>query len=353
MEASSIDYRASLDRVSRLALSHYDELPHRPVHPSRTELDRSRDSIHAKLPESGLSLHHTLRHLVEDICPGLSGSPSPRYFGFVTGGATPAAQMADMLTTIHDQNVQVHLPQCSVSTAVEVAALDMVLDLLRCEPSAWPGKTLTTGATASNLLGLACGRDAVLTRLGIDAAEDGLADARVQVLCASAHASIKKAASLAGLGRRNCLEVQDPADPYGVSFDLDRLEAIMRQNKEDGIGSIVVASLGEVNTGLFTPGVARLRRLCDTHDGWLHVDAAFAIFAGVYEPLSPVLGALQFADSICVDGHKWLSEGKSARTVPLNFETDVVQTCPTTAPCFTHVDSTCSNTSARAGRRRT
>ncbi|CCG85014.1 protein of unknown function [Taphrina deformans PYCC 5710] len=193
------------------------------------------------------------------------------------------------------------------ATTVEDAALRMTLDLLNLSDADWPGRTLTTGATASNLLGLACGRNFALQQLGVDVGEEGFSGKKVPVFCAGAHASIKKAASIIGIGRSNCIDVSDASDKYGVAFDTPQLGLLLRQNKELEIGSIVVAAIGEVNTGLSTPNIALLRTLCDTYGAWLHIDAAFAVFAGVYGPLARMLLDLRYGDSLCIDGHKWLN----------------------------------------------
>lgn len=307
MQSSDEEFDSLLQKVANLASSKYSSIPTDAVHPSQTSLHTASSSIIRSVPHEGLSAERTLAHLIDDICPALSGSSSPRYFGFVTGGSTPMAQLADFLVTIHDQNVQVHLPQCSVSTSIEDASLRMILDLLHLEVDQWPGRTLTTGATASNLLGLACGRNQVLANLGFDVGEDGFCGREVQVLCVSPHASIRKAASIVGIGRSRCIDLADRSDPYNVSFDLPRLEMALANNKMHGRGSIIVASIGEVNTGLSTPHLDRVRVLCDAYQAWLHIDAAFAVFAGLYKPLCKMLEDLQLADSLCLDAHKWLS----------------------------------------------
>ncbi|CCG84850.1 protein of unknown function, partial [Taphrina deformans PYCC 5710] len=214
METPPETFRDLLAKVLSSASDRYATLPQQPVHPSPKTLKRARGALFTSLPDVGQDVQATVEHLVEDICPALANSSSPRYYGFVTGGSTPAAQLADLLTTIYDQNVQVHLPQCSIATTVEDAALRMTLDLLNLSDADWPGRTLTTGATASNLLGLACGRNFALQQLGVDVGEEGFSGKKVPVFCAGAHASIKKAASIIGIGRSNCIDVSDASDKY-------------------------------------------------------------------------------------------------------------------------------------------
>ena len=55
-----------------------------------------------------------------------------------------------------------HLPEQSVATVVEDRALGMLLELLDFDPKKWMGRTFTTGATASNVLSLALGREYIL-----------------------------------------------------------------------------------------------------------------------------------------------------------------------------------------------
>ncbi len=224
-------------------------------------------------------------HIARDLVPALTGqNASARYFGFITGGVLPLAAWADNVVSALDQNVQVHLPAQTVATAVEDAALEMLVRVLRLDaaPHGWRGRTFTTGATASNVLGLACGREHVLNSKladGVTVGDVGLLAAaaqagvsEIQVLTSMGHSSLSKAASVVGLGRLSVKELRlSEAEPW--RFDMDAAEAAMRR---PGVATILGISAGEVNTGRYSlQGVdewTRVRALADKYGAWLHVD---------------------------------------------------------------------------------
>ena len=135
------------------------------------------------LPESGLGLEAVWKLFEQDLAPGFNASPGPRYLGFVTGGVTPAALLGDWLTPVIDQNVA--SSGNSIATGVELQVLDWLCQLLDL-PAELRG-SLTTGATASNLLGLVCGRQYAGQQQGRDIAADGIGDARIRVFSATPH----------------------------------------------------------------------------------------------------------------------------------------------------------------------
>jgi glutamate/tyrosine decarboxylase-like PLP-dependent enzyme len=261
---------------------------HAPTLPGQDKLSHAR----ASLPDatgasylSGLGPEATLNHLLSDIVPALNGeNRSGRYWGFVTGSTLPIAEVADNIVSAYDQNVQVHLPNQTIATEVEDAALKMLLRLLDLgEPDKWEGRTFTTGATGSNILGLACGREAVialrLPRGSDSVGELGLVRAcakagieEIQVLTSMGHSSLSKAASVVGLGRASVkLLPFSNAEPWRLD-----LNAVERELQRKNIASIIAISAGEVNTGRFaTTGIEdmkRLRRLADQYRAGIHVD---------------------------------------------------------------------------------
>ncbi|OHE92872.1 pyridoxal-dependent decarboxylase [Colletotrichum orchidophilum] len=307
-------------------------LPRRPSHGAGAGAEGEGDYL------APLGAEATLTHILDDIVPGLNGQArSGRYYGFVTGGTLPVAEAADNIVSALDQNVQVHLPEQTVATEVESVTLGMLADVLGLEggrrlggdggggiegeeEEVWKGRTFTTGATASNVLGLACGREAVIAKRGGNVGESGILGAcleagvkEIQVLTSMGHSSLFKAASVVGIGRASVRELPLSDDE---PWRLD-LEAVERALGWEGVASVIAVSAGEVNTGRFATGgweeMRRLRGLADRFGAWIHVDGAFGIFARALEAkpefakIREMASGLELADSITVDGHKLLN----------------------------------------------
>lgn len=314
-------YAAELDMDRILAAS-----AEAGVLPTNEALEHARGTLIDTLSESGLGVPKTIKHLKEDIIPALNlASRSPNYYGFVTGGATPAASLADNIVTAYDQNVQVHLPEETVATDVEDRALGLLCELLDFEPLTWKHKTFTTGATASNILGLACGREYVVAQAArrtgkppVNVSDLGFAKALrlcglddIQVLTTVPHSSLGKAASILGLGRDSIRLVGFPEAPH--KFDMAKLERILQERTS---AYIVAVSCAEVNTGLFATSsggeMLKLRRLCDEYGAWIHVDGAFGLLARVlggldYLTINAGCEGMEYADSTTGDAHKLLN----------------------------------------------
>lgn len=241
-----------------------------------------------------------LRAAKEEILPLLAASIGPRYLGFVTGGTTPAALAGDWLASAIDQNATG--PEGSVNAAVEEQVINWLCDLGGLPSDRFDG-VLTTGATVSNLLGLVAGRQWCGERVGVNVDADGagvLPD--LEVFAATPHASMVKDLSITGIGRNSFTKVATL--PGSEETDLDDLRAKLKAS--DARGKIVIASAGTVNATDFDDLTA-IADLCAAYGAWLHVDAAFGLFAALDDRRAHFLAGIDRADSITSDGHKWLN----------------------------------------------
>lgn len=274
-------------------------LPVRP--PALAELRRT---FHEPpLPEPGIGVESALREALERIAPGMANTEL-RDFSLVVGGATPAAQIGDLLTTLWDPCVILH-DHDSLAPTVEDQTGLMLLDLFDLSREAFV-PSFTSGASASNLVALACARQWWGKQLGRDLAEAGWAGLpQPAVFSGTAHSSVRKALSELGMGRVALRPVETLAGRTAVSPDA--LGEALRAHRNAGAGpAIVVANAGEVNTGDFDD-LEAIAQLCREHDAWLHVDAAFGLFARCAPASAALARGIEAADSIAADLHKLLN----------------------------------------------
>ena len=255
------------------------------------------------LPERGDGAAAALQELFGAVDAGaVVASSGPRFFGWITGGVTPAALGADWLASILDQNTA-DPTGAPLTSTLEATSIRWLLDLFGL-PGDWGG-VLTTGATMANFVALAAARRWWGLRHGVEVDEAGLAGSGLPPMPIFAsgylHPSDTKALAMLGLGRGSAkLLTRDAAG----RLDVEALERAL--GALGGAPAVVIASAGEVNGGDFDP-IARMADLCERHEAWLHVDGAFGLFAAVSERTRPLVEGVARANSVIADGHKWLN----------------------------------------------
>ncbi|CAE7210474.1 hypothetical protein CFE70_009309 [Pyrenophora teres f. teres 0-1] len=318
--------QASFDKLATAIASIHFQSPPEDVLPPAATLSSARSKLQVHLQAQGVGLEESIRHLQEDLAPAFNASSrSPNYYGFVTGGTTPAAALADNLVTAYDQNVQVHLPDETIATDLEDRALSLLCELLDFDAAQWPHRIFTTGATTANVLGLACGREFVIAEASAhrtdaenSVGEVGIVEAmrkagidEIQILTTVPHSSLAKAAGILGLGRTSVKCLGRSEAPH--KFDIQLLKKSLERPHA---ASIVAISASEVNTGTFATSsleeMQELRKLCDMYGAWIHVDGAFGLFgrilsSPIHSSIIQACAGLELADSITGDGHKLLN----------------------------------------------
>jgi glutamate/tyrosine decarboxylase-like PLP-dependent enzyme len=230
---------------------------------------------------------------------GLMGMDSGRFFGFVIGGAVPAALAADWLVTAWDQNTGLFAPSPATSVIEEVAGRWM-LDLLGLPSSS--SFAFVTGGQMANTTALAAARHHVLASAGWDVEIDGLSGSPgIRLIVGEeAHVTIPRAARLLGLGTSAIERVAVDGNGGMLAADLERVLAL-----DPGRPTIVCCQAGNVNTGAIDP-IGELAAIAHAQDAWLHVDGAIGLWAAASRATNRLAG-LEEADSWSTDAHKWLN----------------------------------------------
>ena len=290
------DVRALLQRTADLAADFLDSLDERPVFP-QVSVDELRSTLRVPLPDEPMDPRQVVEELAAAAEPGLVAMPSGRYFGFVIGGALPAALAADWLASAWDQNAGLYVGGPSASV-VEQVVREWVCDLLGLPPDASIG--FVTGSQMGSVTALAAARYRVLERAGWDLARDGLAGGPpVRVLVGDKrHVTIDRALRLLGLGTPATVAADDQGrmDAQALRDALERADG----------PTIVCAQAGEVNTGAFDP-LEEIAAAVADHGAWLHLDGAFGLWAAASARFRHLVRGAELADSWITDAHKWLN----------------------------------------------
>jgi glutamate/tyrosine decarboxylase-like PLP-dependent enzyme len=293
------DLAELLHRTASAAAEYRATLPTRRVGPAQN-LDAPREAFDGPLPNDATSADVVIEELIKAADGGLMATAGPRFFGFVIGGALPAATAADMLTSGWDQ-VGFNAVLSPAAAAAEDAAGRWLKELLGIRATASVG--FVTGAQAGNTVGLAAGRHHVLAEAGWDVERDGLRGAPpVRIVAGEErHATVDRSLRLLGFGSAAVEPVR--ADANGA-IDVAHLAQVLSAAPKGP--TIVCLQSGNVNTGACDD----LRTACELaheHGAWVHVDGAFGLWAGASPTTRHLVDGVELADSWVTDGHKWLN----------------------------------------------
>lgn len=252
------------------------------------------------LNELGLGSIEALKEFNERLAPLIVSSPGPRYWGFVTGGSTPASIVGDWLASVYDQNTQSVTSQGGNSALIEFETINLLLQLLELPDSFLGG--FVTGATMSNFTSLGVARQWFGKQSGKDFAKNGISEP-INILTATPHSSSIKCLSLLGIGSQNYTVVKTIEGNREALDIVDLEEKIKALN---GKPFILISSAGTVNTADFDDFEA-IATLKEKYNFWWHIDGAFGGFAAVSEKYKHYVKGWEGADSITIDCHKWLN----------------------------------------------
>jgi len=293
-----MDLEELLVHAARNAASYRATVKIRPVSP-QGPIEAVRAAFAAPLPDRPTPPERVIEELQSAAYGGLTGTAGPRYFGFVIGGALPAATAAEILTVAWDQPAYNEVLSPAAGAA-ERAAGAWAKDLLGLPATASVG--FVTGAQAANTVGLAVGRHRVLRDAGWDVERDGLVGAPPIRVVASEerHATVDRALRLLGLGTASVVPVRAEANG---GLDVAHLAEVLAAGSGP---TLLCLQAGNVNTGA-CDDFARAIPLGREYGAWVHVDGAFGLWAGASPRTAHLTAGVEAADSWGTDAHKWLN----------------------------------------------
>jgi glutamate/tyrosine decarboxylase-like PLP-dependent enzyme len=299
MQKLDPEFRKALDAAFHRAISHLESLDETSV-AATTDLETLRKNLKKPLSAEGVSAERVIEELSKDVTGGLLGSAGGRFFGWVIGGALPAAVAADWLTTAWQQNAALYA--CSPAAAVvEETVGAWLLELLGLPKHA--SFALVSGCQMAHVTCLAAARHALLARCGWDVESRGLFSApAIRILSSSErHGSFERAVRLLGFGQSRIKLL--PVDSEGRLLP----EALQTElTKDADAPTLILLQAGDINIGAYDD-FETLIPIAKRYNAWVHVDGAFGLWVAASPSLSYLVKGIEAADSWATDGHKWLN----------------------------------------------
>jgi glutamate/tyrosine decarboxylase-like PLP-dependent enzyme len=281
-----------LQQAAEIARRYVQGIAERRASPTERDLDNLA-KFHEPFPNAPGNPVQILEELNEIGSPATMATTGGRYFGFVNGGTLPASLAANWLAGAWDQNAALRA-MSPVAAELEEVVLRWVCEALGLPQTCEGG--LVTCATTANFTALAAARYALLACAGWNVADDGMFGAPpIDIVVGDeVHASILKALSLAGFGKKRLTRVE--TDDQG-RMRADKLPPLRER-------TILCIQAGNVNTGAFDPASEICARAHE-RGAWVHVDGAFGLWAAVSPKYRHLTKGFEQADSWATDAHKW------------------------------------------------
>jgi aromatic-L-amino-acid decarboxylase len=247
-------------------------------------------ALRAAPPERGGDFDELMSEVLEAMSKAREYA-GPGYLAYIPGGGLFTSALGEFVARGYNRFVGMWL-QGPAAVAIEENVTRWLCDLFEYPADAQG--ILTTGGSLANLSAVVAARH---TKLGEDF-RDG-----TYYVSEHAHASVTKAATIAGFSRSNLRIVATDAE---LRIDPEALAAMVAEDRRAGLRPfMVVASAGTTNTGAIDP-LDEVADVARSEDLWLHVDAAYGGFFKLTDRGRSWFKGIERSDSVTLDPHKGL-----------------------------------------------
>jgi aromatic-L-amino-acid decarboxylase len=333
LDMSGEEFRSLGHAMVEQIANFYEVLPERDITPAISSQD-IREKLGTKdLPEHGTDAGELLAGIAPILFENSLHNGHPKFLGYITSSAAPLGALADLLVSAVNANVS-KWELSPAASEIETQTIRWIADLIGYERDC--GGLMVSGGNMANFLGFMAARCAI-TPWDIRS-EGNYGDERRLTAYASreTHTWIEKAADVSGVGTSAIRWID--CDGRG-RINLEHLEKQIAADRRDGcLPFLVVGTAGNVSTGAIDP-LQELAALCRDQAIWFHVDGAYGAPAAALPEAPDELHALNLADSIAIDPHKWLYCPLEAACV-LTKHKHALQNAFSFRPDYYHFDDT-------------
>jgi glutamate/tyrosine decarboxylase-like PLP-dependent enzyme len=251
------------------------------------------------LCDDGASPDELLTAATDALTAAGSFAGHPRWWGYICGSGAPLGVLGDFLASAVNQNVSGWVIS-ALAHEIEAQAIRWTAELVGYPAGC--GGLFVTGGNAANFIAFLAARR---RQLGASVRTDGVDPAAGWRVYASTecHTWLQKASDMYGLGTAAVSWIAIDRDQR---MDAGALREAMRRDAEAGRRPLmVIGTAGTTSTGAIDP-LRAIRDACREHGAWFHVDGSYGAMAAVLAEPPPEFAALRDADSLAIDGHKWM-----------------------------------------------
>ncbi len=257
------------------------------------------DGLPEQPPENAQSFDNIMADFENTIMPGITHWQHPSFFAYFPANSSPPSVLAEMLTAT--LGAQCMLWQTSPAAAeLEERMIDWLRQMIGL-PDEFTGVIQDTASTAT-LCSILSARERY-SDFKIN--RDGLFNSSpLAVYCSKeTHSSIDKAVRIAGLGTESLRKI-DVDEKFAMIPEA--LEAQVESDLKDGIQPLcVIATMGTTSSTAIDP-IDSIGKICQKHNIWLHVDAAYAGTALLLPEMRWMSEGMEMADTFVFNPHKWM-----------------------------------------------
>jgi len=218
---------------------------------------------------------------------------------YITGGGNQAAVLAETIrAALNQNNLKWH--SSPVSSEMEKLVIRWIAEFVGY-PMDCAGALLGGGSVANFECLAVARKNKSLTDISTEGSY--YSTPLTFYVSEEGHSSFDKAVDILGIGRKYLRKI--PVNNQ-MQINTRLLEEKILLDKESGLQpACLIGIAGTTNTGAID-NLKELSEICEEHDLWFHVDAAYGGPAAGLAKHAPAFEGLRLADSLVVNPHKWM-----------------------------------------------
>ena len=290
------DFKKEATAIINWIDEYYQQLPSLPVK-SQVLPKQIYEQIPEKAPQEGEAMATIVNDLNTIILPGITHWQHPNFHAYFPGNSSVESVLAEMVTAAIGAQCMIW-DTSPAAAELEERMLEWLRDVMAL-PNSWEGVIQDTASSAS-LVALLTAREVATN---FQSNKKGVPN-NLRIYCSKeTHSSIEKGVAISGIGTRNLVKIDVDEQ---LRMRPDQLAEQIEQDIAAGLTPCcVVAAIGTTGTVAIDP-LRPIAELCQRHNIWLHVDAAYAGSALLLPEYHWMIDGIELADSFVFNPHKWL-----------------------------------------------